>query len=269
MENKFYWIKLKTNFFEENTIDFLMSQKNGSDYVVLYQMLCLKTANTNGRLESSIGEMIVPYSVDKIVRDCKYFSIDTVNIAMALYRQLGLIYEESDGVLKISNHSTIVGSETQWAEKKRIYREKKNMLLQQGQELGQKKDIVRQENKSIENKSIENREEEYIKENSNINIRAKENRKSRTFTPPTEQEVCDYANSRGRGDLARAFYDYYTATEWHDSKGQKVKSWKGKFITWEQNNAVRNAPAVKMQSDMDIINELMQKYDDEPKEFEI
>ena len=75
--NRFYWIKLKTNFFNREDIDFLLSQKNGAEYVVLYQMLCLNTANNNGRLETKMGEIIIPYNADKIVRDCKYFDMIT------------------------------------------------------------------------------------------------------------------------------------------------------------------------------------------------
>ena len=37
-----------------------MGQKNGANYVVLYQMLCLMTINTNGRLSRQIGEVIIP-----------------------------------------------------------------------------------------------------------------------------------------------------------------------------------------------------------------
>ena len=73
---RYYWIKLKTDFFNQETIDFLLSQKNGCEYIVLYQMLCLNTANNNGEMCSKIGEMIVPYNVDKIVRDTKYFDFD-------------------------------------------------------------------------------------------------------------------------------------------------------------------------------------------------
>ena len=40
-EKKFYWIKLKVDFFRREEIDFLLSQKNGAEYVVLYQMICL------------------------------------------------------------------------------------------------------------------------------------------------------------------------------------------------------------------------------------
>lgn len=130
---RFYWIKLKTNFFSREDIDFLLSQKNGAEYVVLYQMLCLSTANNNGRLESKIGEVLVPYNAEKIVRDCKYFDIDTVNVAMALYKKLGLIYEEAqDGVLRIADYYELVGSEsaTRDAIKKREYRlkQKKDLL---------------------------------------------------------------------------------------------------------------------------------------------
>jgi hypothetical protein len=56
------------------------------------------------------------------------------------------------------------------------------------------------------------------------------------FTAPTYEEVLEYAKSRNREDLARKFYDYFTAGNWVDSKGNKVKNWKQKFITWEQHN---------------------------------
>lgn len=165
---KFYWIKLKTNFFGREDIDFLLSQKNGAEYVVLYQMLCLNTANNDGRLESKIGEILVPYNADKIVRDCKYFDIDTVNIAMGLYKKLGLIYEEEDSVLKISNYDEMVGSETAWAEKKRLYRQNQKLLKHKDngednvEDNGE--DIVREEYrvKSLEYRDIDNREKESV-----------------------------------------------------------------------------------------------------------
>ena len=137
---RYYWIKLKTDFFNQETIDFLLSQKNGCEYIVLYQMLCLNTANNNGEMCSKIGEMIVPYNVDKIVRDTKYFDFDTVTIALGLFKQLGLIYEEKDKILKITNFNEMIGSESKWADKKRQYREKQKQLV-----LGQSGDNVRQE----------------------------------------------------------------------------------------------------------------------------
>ena len=99
---KFYWIKLKDSFLTSDKVDFLMSQKDGANYIVLYQMLCLKTINTGGELSRTIGEVIIPYDVEKIQRDCKYFSVDTIRIALQLFKKLGMIYVNSNGTLQIT-----------------------------------------------------------------------------------------------------------------------------------------------------------------------
>lgn len=123
-KKRYYWIKLKEDFFELETIDWLMSQKNGCEYIVLYQKLCLLTVNKSGKLESKIGEMIIPYDANKIARDTK-FPIDTVIVAMELFKKIGLIYEQEDGVLRIPYVDEMVGSETSSAKRVREYRQKK------------------------------------------------------------------------------------------------------------------------------------------------
>lgn len=128
---RYYWIKLKTDFFNLAEVDFLLSQKNGCQYIVLYQMLCLQTANNNGELASRLGEMIVPYDPDKIARDTKYFSKDTVIVAMELLKKLNLIYADDGDCLRISGFENMVGSETAWAKKKREQREKQKLLSEQ------------------------------------------------------------------------------------------------------------------------------------------
>lgn len=88
---RYYWIKLKDSFMSSDEIDYLMSQPDGANYVVLYQMLCLKTINTNGCLVSKIGEMLIPYDAEKIQRECKWFPLSTVRLALTVYKQIGLI----------------------------------------------------------------------------------------------------------------------------------------------------------------------------------
>ena len=117
---RYFWIKLRDSFMTSDTVDFLMSQKDGANYVVLYQMLCLKTINTGGRLSRRIGEYLIPYDVEKIQRDCKWFSADTVRVALNLYKALGLIYEDMDGTMVLVDHENMVGSETDWAKQKRM-----------------------------------------------------------------------------------------------------------------------------------------------------
>ena len=125
---RYYWIKLKDSFFSSDTVDFFMGQEGGANYIVLYQMLQLMTANTEGRLQRRIGEIIIPYDVAKIKRDCKWFSEDTIRVAMELYKQFGLIYEDADGVLVLTDHEKMVGSETDYAQQKRIQRENEKLL---------------------------------------------------------------------------------------------------------------------------------------------
>lgn len=116
---RYYWIKLKETFMTSDAVDFLMGQPDGANYVVLYQMLCLKTINTGGRLERHIGEVIIPYDEAKIQRDTKWFSLDTVRVALNLYKALGLVYQDQEGTLSLADYENLVGSETDWAAKKR------------------------------------------------------------------------------------------------------------------------------------------------------
>ena len=122
---RYYWMKLKESFMTSDTIDYFMSQPDGANYVVLYQMLCLKTINTDGRLSRQIGEVIIPYDVEKIRRDCKFFTSDTIRVALNLYKSFGLIYEDIDGTLVLANHNELVGSETDYAAKNRNQRSNK------------------------------------------------------------------------------------------------------------------------------------------------
>ena len=158
-QKRFYWIKLKENFFDLETIDWLISQKNGCEYIVLYQKLCLMTANKEGRLAMTVGEMIIPFDANKIARDTK-FSIDTVVVALELFKKIGLVYEQEDGILRIPYVQELVGSETKAAIKKRAQRARK--ALPSGDNDGDNvhpdvKDNVRQE-KEYRDKSLDIRD---------------------------------------------------------------------------------------------------------------
>ncbi len=157
---RYYWIKLKTDFFSIDKIDFLLSQTNGCEYVVLYQMLCLKTANNNGQMSTPMGEIIVPYDVNKIVRDTKYFDFDTVTIALELFKKLGLIYEADNNVLQIANYTSMVGSESANydAVKKREQRAKKKEEDIEKDKLRDKEGtncLIEYRDKSIDNRDKE------------------------------------------------------------------------------------------------------------------
>lgn len=158
---RYYWIKLKDSFMSSDEIDYLMSQPDGANYVVLYQMLCLKTINTGGCLVSQIGEILIPYDAEKIQRECKWFSLATVRVALSVYKQIGLIFESPDGILAISNYSDIVGSETDYSAQKRLQREnRRRQIPAKGADNNEDNNVdnVHTEKEIEKDKEIESRE---------------------------------------------------------------------------------------------------------------
>lgn len=133
-EKKYYWIKIKDSFMTSDKVDFLMSQKDGANYIVLYQMLCLMCLNTNGELSRKIGEVIIPFDVDKITRDCKYFERNTVIIALELFRKLGMIYQETNGIFVISEFDNMVGSSKQDDHTKKLAAERQAKFRQKNKQ---------------------------------------------------------------------------------------------------------------------------------------
>lgn len=227
---RFYWMKLKESFMTSDTIDYFMSQPDGANYVVLYQMLCLKTINTQGRLSRQIGEIIIPYDIDKIVRDCKWFSADTVRVALRLYKAFGLIYEDVDGVLVMSDHNALVGSESDYAEQKRVQRESKPKQIAEKSVDNVQDNISKSVHTDIRDrdKRLEIEKEKESKEKSKEKGR---------FAPPSRDDVRAYARERNSDVDPDRFFDYFDAGNWIDSKGQPVRNWKQKFITWENQGA--------------------------------
>ena len=51
---------------------------------------------------------------------------------------------------------------------------------------------------------------------------------STSFTPPTAQEVSDYALSIGFLVDGKAFVEYYGDNDWYDKNNKKVRNWKAK-----------------------------------------
>lgn len=71
--------------------------------------------------------------------------------------------------------------------------------------------------------------------NTTNNKRRKPHR-MKEFVPPTLEEVEAYCKSRKNNVDAKRFFDYFDTSGWVDGKGNKVRNWKQKVITWESYN---------------------------------
>lgn len=65
-------------------------------------------------------------------------------------------------------------------------------------------------------------------------INKKNNSSQGKFVPPTLEEVEAYCKERNNNVDPKYFYDYFTTGHWKDSKGNPVRNWKQKIITWEK-----------------------------------
>jgi uncharacterized protein YdaU (DUF1376 family) len=64
----------------------------------------------------------------------------------------------------------------------------------------------------------------------------RERAEKKKFIPPTLEEIQSYCTERNSGVDPKKFFDYYETSGWVDAKGQKVRNWKQKLITWEGRN---------------------------------
>lgn len=125
-DKKYYWLKLKEDFFEEDTLAWLEEQTNGKEYCLFYLKLCLKSLKTNGMLIRNVGQILIPYDVKKLGEITKT-DIDTVTVAMELFKKIGLIQILDNGEIYITQLEQMVGSETKWAKYKKKERELKKL----------------------------------------------------------------------------------------------------------------------------------------------
>ncbi len=127
MAKKYYWMKLKEDFFDDDAIEWLEDQPKGKEYALFYLKLCLKSLKTNGILVRKVGTLLVPYDVKKLSEVTKT-DFDTVVVAMELLKSIGLIEILECGEICIPRMEEMIGSETDKAAIMRRIREQKKLL---------------------------------------------------------------------------------------------------------------------------------------------
>ena len=86
-------------------------------------------------------------------------------------------------------------------------------------------------------------------------------RARRQFVPPTLEEVRAYVAQRGSNVDPVQFYEYFQEGGWVDAKGQPVRAWKQKLLTWEKFNPGRRK--TRAAQDLDSTYDMMRRWADE------
>lgn len=156
MSKKYYWLKLKNDFFEDDTIQFIEEQENGYKYVNFYLKLCLKSLKSDGTLIRLVGETLIPYDVKSLAK-LTNTDVDIVRVAMDLFKKIGLIKVYDSGEIYLTQIKEMIGSETEKAQIMRKTRARKSignnvtrMLPECYTEIEKEKDIDIEIDKEIE-----------------------------------------------------------------------------------------------------------------------
>lgn len=158
---KYYFLKLKEDFFEQDTIVLLESLKDGILYSNILMKMYLKSLQFNGFLKVNEHLSLTTEMIATLTRH----EVGTVERAVKIFLELGLAETTETGTIYMSQIETLVGKSSTEGERKKLSRlrkeREKSIPLQIGlsDAEGQKADICPPE---YRDKSIENRE--YIRE---------------------------------------------------------------------------------------------------------
>ena len=117
---KYYYLKLKENYFDEDAIILLEAMEDGILYSNILLKLYLKSLRHDGKLQ--VDERI-PYNAQMIAKLTRH-QVGTVERAIKVFMELGLVEPMENGVLYMSNIETMIGSSSTEAERKRKARQK-------------------------------------------------------------------------------------------------------------------------------------------------
>lgn len=231
-EKRYYWLKFKEDFFGSLRIKKLRKMAGGDTYVIIYLKMQLKALRTDGVLSYTGLE---PDFVDELALDLDE-TPDDIRITLAYLMSCGLC-ECSDNIhyflpFVVENTGSETAGTQRWRDWKNTKALESNTTPTQLQQTANEPPTPIQQNANVE------KEKE---------IRDRDKSRGRKFTPPTLEQVKEYAKEANLNIDCEKFYKYFTVPNpdtgktWVDSKGNPVRNWKQKMLTWEHRESKMNS----------------------------
>ena len=117
---KYYYLKIKENFFESEEIKLLQSMDDGYLFSDILMKLYLKSLKNNGKL---MFREHIPYS-PKMISTITNHSVTIVEKALTIFRELGLIEVLENGAIYMLDIQNFIGKSSSEGDRKRAYRKK-------------------------------------------------------------------------------------------------------------------------------------------------
>lgn len=245
---KYYYLRLKDNFFDSDELKILESMKDGYLYSNILLKLYLRSLKNDGKL---VVNDRIPYNAEMLASVTGH-QIGTVKQALSIFKDLGLIDVLENGAIYMLDIQNFIGKGSSEADRKREYR----------QRIETDRTNVQTNLRQISEKSppeIELELEKEIKIEKEIDSSASTTTKRKRFEKPTLSEIKAYCIERGNKVDAQHFFDYYESNGWRVGKNS-MKNWQAAVRTWEKNsytNTTKQQKKTNTEQTLDAIYKVM------------
>ena len=245
------WIKITTDIFDDEKVLMIESMPSADSIIVIWFKLLVLAGKQNNSGVFILNNRIA--YTDEMLASIFRRDIGLVRMALRTFEQFDMI-EIVDDVITIPNggkHQTLDSYEKK-KERDRIYQAKRRANQKLLIEKSSDTSLDRHADQSLP-VAVSEEEREVDIEDISSSLRSEDmgggapsepkapesgKRTAVKFVPPTLEEVEAYAASRQSTVDPRRFFEYFNTPDaqgrsWRDSKGNPVKNWKQKFLTWE------------------------------------
>ena len=250
---KYYYLRLKDNFFDSDELKILESMKDGYLYSNILLKLYLRSIKNDGKL---VVNDRIPYNAEMLASVTGH-QVGTIKQALSMFKELGLIEILENGAIYMLDIQNFIGKGSTEADRQRLYdrrisEERKQKKLTQSRNL---EEILEKSTPEIE---IEL--EKDIKIEKEIHSSAKSTTtKRKRFEKPTLSEIKAYCIERGNKVDAQHFFDYYESNGWRVGKNS-MKNWQAAVRTWERSEYRKpNSKKNSKEDAINVVNNLMNK----------
>ena len=245
---KYYYLRLKDNFFDGDELKILESMKDGYLYSNILLKLYLRSLKNDGKL---VVNDRIPYNAEMLASVTGH-QIGTIKQALSIFKDLGLIDVLENGAIYMLDIQNFIGRGSSEADRKREYR----------QRIETDRTNVQTKVREISEKSppeIELELKKEIKIEKEIDSSASTTTKRKRFEKPTLSEIKAYCIERGNKVDAQHFFDYYESNGWRVGKNS-MKNWQAAVRTWEKNsytNTTKQTKKTNTEQTLDAIYKVM------------
>ena len=249
---KYYYLRLKDNFFDSDELKILESMKDGYLYSNILLKLYLRSLKNDGKL---VVNDRIPYNAEMLASVTGH-QVGTIKQALSMFKELGLIEILENGAIYMLDIQNFIGKGSTEADRQRLYDrrisdERKQKKLTQSRNL---EEILKKSTPEIE---IELEKE--IKIEKEIDSSASTTTKRKRFEKPTLSEIKQYCIERGNKVDAQHFFDYYESNGWRVGKNS-MKNWQAAVRTWERSEYRKpNSKKNSKEDAINVVNNLMNK----------